>query len=82
MAVLTKTERPGLWERPMRKGSAERESLSLTKAELRAAIDGWIAQSAVAFHRALPAAARVTLTARRKARLFLPVARRRFEREV
>lgn len=85
MAVLTEAERAGLWERAMREGSAERESLPLTKAELRAAIDAsdqWIEQSAVAFNQALPAAARGALTARQKARVFLLVARRRFEREV
>lgn len=85
MAVLTEAERAGLWVRAMREASAEREPLPLTKAELRAAIDAsdqWIEQNAVAFSQALPAAARSGLTAGQKARVFLLVARRRFEREV
>ena len=82
--MLTEAERAGLWERAMREASVGRESLALTKAELRAAIDAsdaWIEQSAVAFQQALPARARAGLTARQKARVLLLVARRRFERE-
>jgi hypothetical protein len=45
MAVLSDAERFALWTKFMAKASDERQSLSLTKPDLRAAvdaIDGWV----------------------------------------
>ena len=82
MAELSTGDRTAIHERVMREASAERAALTLTKADLRAAVDavdGWIDANAASFNAALPQPARSALTARQKAQLFLAVARRRWE---
>lgn len=58
------------------------ETLALSKADLLAAAqatDDWIEANQAAYNAALPLPARTALTANQKVRLFLAVARKRFE---
>lgn len=80
MAVLPDAERAACHATLMRLLSDRATSCSLTKAQLRAAVDAtddWIDQNAAAYNTALPVAARNALTATQKLWLFLYVARRR-----
>lgn len=82
MAVLSDGERAAIWTEFQRTLSAAYEAVGLTKAEGREAInavDQWIDANAASFNAALPQPARTVLTAKQKQRLFLFVARRRFE---
>ena len=82
MAVLTAAERADEWAKFMRAESDERNPISITKADLRAALDAadaWADANAAAYNSALPLPARTALTARQKARLLMFVIRRRFE---
>ena len=79
---LGEPDRVNVWARFMREVCADRDELSLSKVNLRAAvdaIDGWVDDNAAAFNQAIPQPARSALTARQKARLFHFVVRRRFE---
>jgi hypothetical protein len=61
---------------------AATEEISLTRPELQAAIDAtdaWIDANAASFNAALPLPARAALTTKQKARLFMAVAKRRYE---
>ena len=81
MAILTDAQRIEEWAGFMRTLSTLGERLDLNKSELRAAIDAtddWIDTNATAFNNALPAAAKASLTAKQKARLFMAVATKRF----
>lgn len=80
MAVLSDGERQGLWAAWMRENRSPVGSL--TKAQLRAAvdaIDNWVEDNATSFNQAIPQPARSVLTAKQKIDLFLYVVRRRFE---
>ena len=85
MAVLPDGDRVTLWAAFMSDASESRDSLPLSKAELRAAFDAtddWINDNATSYNNALPAAAKAALTQKQKVRMFMAVARRRFEVEV
>ena len=82
MALLSDSERFALHARIMADLSREWSPVSLTKADLREALDAtdeWIDQNAASFNTALPQPARSALTPKQKLTLFLFVARRRFE---
>lgn len=77
MAVMSAEERRRVWAHFMRLNT---ESVSITKAELRAAVDAtdqWIDDNAAAFNLALPQPARGALSATQKTLLFVYVAMRR-----
>lgn len=82
MAVLSEQDRFDLWADFMRDQSSRNESTGvLLKEELRAAVDAtddWINDNAAAYNTALPTAARTTLTASQKAKLFSFVALKRY----
>ena len=82
MAILADAERQALWAELMRLLSEQGDTVSLTKAELRAAVDaadGWADAAAASCNSALPQPARGALTARQKALLLMFVIRRRWE---
>ena len=79
MASLSENDRVAEWARWMRENTSP---TPFTKDDLRAAVDAtdeWIDANAAAYNLALPLAIRTNLTAQQKARLFLQIARRRFE---
>lgn len=81
MAVLSDPDRALVNSRLMNDLSLVREACSLTKTQLRAAVDAaddWANTNAAAFNAALPAAAQAGLTASQKARLLMAVVIRRF----
>jgi len=80
MAVLLDDDRKEVWANWMRENN---ESISITKVDLRAAInaiDDWVNTNAAAFNTAIPQPARGVLSARQKARLLTAVVVKRFER--
>lgn len=82
MAILSDNDRAAIWADLMREASAAWEALGLSKAEFRAAVnatDQWIDDNSGSFNSALPLPARTALTAKQKVRLFLEVAKRRWE---
>ncbi len=82
MAVLPDGDRQVLHKDIMSELSSRRESLGLTKDELRAAVDAidqWIDDNAVSFNSAIPLPARTALTARQKVELFMVIVKRRWE---
>lgn len=82
MANLPDADRANVWADLMRRLSQEGEAISLTKPQLRAAVDAadaWVDSNAATFNLALPAAARNSLTAKQKAMLLLHVVSKRFE---
>lgn len=81
MAVLSDPDREIVWADFMRDLSRDFDSLALSKTDLRAALDAtdaWIDSNAASYNSALPAAARVAMSATQKARLFLAVAGKRY----
>lgn len=82
MALLTDQDRKDLWAKFMREASAVWEKLNLSKSELRVAVnatDQWIEDNQASFNLALPIPARTALTQKQKVRLFMEVARRKYE---
>lgn len=82
MAILDESARSNLWAEVMRRLSAERQAVAISKTDLRAAIDAvddWVEANAASFNSALPAAARTGLTAKQKAMLLVWVVMKRFE---
>lgn len=82
MAVLPDSDRTAIHAAVMREISKVGESLGLSKADLRAAInamDAWANDNAAAFNASIPQPARGALTTAQKARLFSAVIRRRYE---
>jgi hypothetical protein len=82
MAVLSTADRAALWADAMREMSALGASCSITKADLRAALDAadvWADSNAASYNAALPQPARTALSARQKARLLAYVIMRRYE---
>lgn len=83
MAVLNETDRADVWRMYMKILSQERQTINITKQELRAAVDAvdvWVENNAASFNTAIPQPARGSLTARQKAQLLVYVVMRRFER--
>jgi hypothetical protein len=77
MAVMSNEERRRCWAQFMR---ANLEPLSITKAELRAAVDAtdqWIEDNSSAYNLAIPQPARGAMSATQKTLLFVYVAMRR-----
>lgn len=82
MANLSNEQRAALWADLMRRLSQEGEAVSLTKPQLRAAVDAadaWADAAATSYNNALPAEARNNLTAKQKAMLLMFVIAKRFE---
>ena len=80
MAVLPDADRITVWTKLMRDLSDIRESIAVTKTDLRAAInavDDWCDTNAASFNTAIPQPARAQLTASQKALLLAYVALRR-----
>ena len=78
MAVLSEQDRFDTWAAYMKENIDE---FSLTKVELRAAIDEsdkWVQDNKVSFNNALPAAAKAALSNAQKASLLTFVAAKRF----
>lgn len=85
MAILTNDDRRELWAEYMKYSSNIREKLGLAKTELRAAVDAtdqWINDNQVSFNNSLPSPAKAALTGKQKVRLFMAVAKKRFNVEV
>ena len=83
MAVLSDNDRAEAWAELMRLGGSFGASGSLTKADLRAAINGidqYISDNAAAINSAIPQPARGVLNAAQKNYLVELVARKRRER--
>lgn len=82
MAVLSDNDRSALWLDLMREFSRDRDVLgALTKAELRAAVNGiddYLSTNAAAINTAIPQPARGVLTTAQKARLLNAVVRQRY----
>jgi hypothetical protein len=81
MAVLSETQRAEAWAEYMRQVSRDGEALSLTKADLRAALDAtddWVSDNMIAYNSAIPLPARSELTTSQKARLIMYVVSKRF----
>lgn len=77
MAIMSNEERRRCWAQFMRTNT---EPLSITKAELRAAVDAtdqWIEDNSAAYNAALPQPARGAMSATQKTLLFVYVAMRR-----
>lgn len=80
MPILSEVEREEIWKEMVAK-NREGEVDSLTRADLRAAVDAtddWIVANQASFNAALPLPARTVLTAQQKALLFSYVVRRRW----
>jgi len=81
MAVLSEADRRAAWADFMREESDARQSMSLTKADLRAAfdaIDSWVDGQAATINAAIPQPARTALTTRQKAKLMAMVLQKRY----
>ena len=81
MAVLSDPARIEVWAESMRDMSSAAESVGITKADLRAAVnalDDYLNTNATAINTAIPLPARTALTSPQKARLMMLVIRRRY----
>ena len=81
MALLDNATRVAAWAEFMRDESRERNTMSLTKADLREALDAvddWVEANSQSYNTALPQPARGALTSRQKAKLLAIVLQRRF----
>lgn len=81
MAVLSDNSRIATWADAMRQLSDAREPCSISKVDLRAAIDAiddWVVANATAFNNTLPSNAKIGLTTSQKTRLFMMVVARRY----
>lgn len=77
MAQLETTDRARIWRGLMRYWSKQRETVSVDKSELLAAVnatDAWIDTNSASYNQALPEAARTNLSAAQKTLLFCAVA--------
>lgn len=78
MAILPDNERVTVWAQSMREFPGE---TSLTKAQLRAAVDAldsWVDSNAAAINAAIPQPARSSLTSQQKSFLLALVLQRRY----
>jgi hypothetical protein len=83
MALLSDQDRAELSAALIRELSELRETHTLTKADLRAAVnaaDAWAEANAASYNTALPQPARNALTSGQKARILMFVIRQRFIR--
>jgi hypothetical protein len=81
MAEMADAERRLVWAEVMQDLSNSGQSTSLTKSELRAAVDAidtWLNSNAVSLNAAMPQPARGALTTTQKARLLQFVVARRY----
>lgn len=81
MAVLTDESRTITWAEAMQLFSGAGESVSITKADLRAAVDAldsFMNTNAGAINTAIPQPARAALSTPQKARLLMLVIQRRY----
>ncbi len=82
MAELISDDRKIIWSAYMDDLSSRRESITLTKLELRAAVDAvdtWINDNQASFNSAIPNPARTNLMANQKAELLLYIVKKRYE---
>jgi hypothetical protein len=82
MAALPDTDRFNTWALFMADAGMQRQSLPLSKVDLRAAvnaIDDWVDANTAAYNAAVPQPARGALTTKQKAQLLLYVVKKRFE---
>jgi hypothetical protein len=81
MALLPDADRSKAWADLMRKFSDERQTVNVTKAELRAAVDAldaFLDTNATAINAAIPQPARANLTTPQKAILLMYVVSQRY----
>lgn len=81
MAILGDADRSSVWSEIMSRLSGERQSLSVTKSDLRSAVDAvdqWVSDNQASFNAALPVAFRNDATASQKALLLMYVVIRRY----
>lgn len=81
MANLSDNDRRDVWADLMADISRDRESISISKTELRAAvdaIDAWMSTNAASLNAAIPQPARGALSASAKARLLTAIVRKRY----
>lgn len=81
MAVLPDADRRGVWADFMQNLSRESQSIAITKADLRAAVnalDDFLNTNATAINSAIPQPARGSLTVAQKALLLMYVVARRY----
>ena len=84
MAVLADLDRVDVWADFMRQASRDGETITIEKADLRAAVnalDDHMNDNAAAINNALPAAAKAGLTTTQKALLLMYVVQQRYVAE-
>ena len=82
MATLSAADRKQIKDDMSRENSNLREDYQLTKADFQGLVDNidkWIEDNTAAFNTQLPEPSKTVLTAKQKRRLFLAVAKRRWE---
>ncbi len=83
MAVLTNNDRKKIWAEYMGEVSSNKGTFgTMLKADIRDAInaiDQWIDDNQTSFNNSLPEPAKTQLTAKQKVKLFMEVAKRRWE---
>jgi len=81
MAALTEQERQELWQEWMADLSNNRESVSVTKADLRAALDAldtWVEANQATINSTIPQPARGALSVAQKAKLMMFILTKRY----
>jgi hypothetical protein len=81
MTILIDQDRFDVWADIMRLVSADKETVSTTKTDLRAAVnavDDWVNTNASGLNTAIPQPARSALSSTQKARLLMLVIQKRF----
>ena len=82
--MLSNDDRREIWARFQQDESLLHAEIGIDKSDLRAAVDAideWVGANKQSFNQAIPQPARGILSARQKARMFMQIVRRRFERE-
>jgi len=81
MAVLSESDRAALWREAMENWSSSRTPITISKSDLRAAVDAlddFFNSNAAAINNALPAAAKAGLTTAQKAEVLMWVTQKRY----